>query len=180
MDRAKNFELPRLDATFRYEVDGLAGSADRAFDEMTGSNFISYFVGVEFELPIGNRGPRAFHQRARLQYLQAETALRDLFEQIILDVNESARGLHTTFDQIRPSFESVEARERQVDSLVARAERKDFNTLNNELSARQSLASSRRAMLNAIVEFNIAIIDLERSKGTLLRYNNVVIPAETD
>jgi len=177
VNRAKNLELPRLDASFQYHIDGLAGTADRAFDQMSGSNFISYFVGVEFELPIGNRGPRAAHKRARLQYLQAEAALRDLFEQVILDVNESVRSLGTAYDQIKPSIEFVEARERQVESLVARAERKDFNTLNTELSSRQSLASGRRAMLNFIVEFNIAIIDLERAKGTLLRYNNVIIPA---
>jgi outer membrane protein TolC len=59
---------------------------------------------------------------------------------------------------------------------VARAERKDFVVLQNELSARQSLASARRAMLTALIDYNIAIIDLERAKGTLLDYNNIAVP----
>lgn len=178
--RAENLELPRLDATFQYTVDGLSTNADRAFDQMTGSNFLTYFVGVEFELPVGNRAARASTYRARLQESQAEAALRSLFEEIILDVHITAREMHTSWDQIGPSYQSAEARERQVDSLVARAERKDFNTLTNELNARQSLAADRRAMLNAMVNYRLAIIDLERAKGTLLRYNNVIIPKEAE
>lgn len=179
LDRAKNEELPRLDVTFRYTIDGLAGTADRSFDEVTGHNFVEYFVGVELEIPIGNRGPRAARHRARLQHAQAIAQLRSVIEQTIRDVSFTTRALSTAFDQITPSFHSAEAREREVDSIVARAERKDFNTLTTELNSRQRLAGARRAMLAAMIDCNIAVIDLERAKGTLLRYNNVVIaPAE--
>jgi hypothetical protein len=67
-----------------------------------------------------------------------------------------------------------------VNLAVARAERKDYNTLSNELGARQSLANARHAMLAAMVDYNVAIVDLERAKGTLLNYNNVVIPDSGD
>ena len=174
--RAKNGELPQLDLTFRYTVDGLGSNADRAFDQLTQNNFMEYFVGVELEVPIGNRGPRAARRRAELQHEQAIAQLQATVEEVLLDVNLAVRGFSTAYDQIAPSFESAEAREQEVKSIVARAERRDFNTLNSELNARQSLASARRAMLAAIVDYNVAIIDLERAKGTLLRYYNVVIP----
>jgi outer membrane protein TolC len=94
-------------------------------------------------------------------------------------VNLVVRALQTAFDQIAPSYEAAEAREREVQSIVARAERKDINTLTTELNARQSLAGARRAMLGSMVNYNIAIADLERAKGTLLQFHNVVIPDET-
>ncbi|MBI4717532.1 MAG: TolC family protein [Planctomycetes bacterium] len=178
--RAKNAELPRFDVVFRYTIDGLAGTADRSFDEVTRHNYVDYLVGVEFELPIGNRGPRAAHKRAILQHHQAVAALKALFEEVILDVNLAVRALSTTYDQIAPGYESAEAREREVESIVARAERKDFIVLNSELSARQSLASARRALIGAMVDYNVALIDLERAKGTLLPYNNVVVPTDGD
>ncbi len=178
--RAKNGELPRFDLTFRQTYDGLGKSADRSFDELTRGNFIEYFIGVEFEMPIGNRGPRAAHQRSRLQHAQAVASLKKVFEDVILDVNLTTRAMTTAYDQIGPSFEAAEARVKEVDSIVARAERKDINTLNSELGARQSLANARRAMVLTMVEYNIAIIDLERAKGTLLNYNNVVIPEDVD
>jgi outer membrane protein TolC len=180
LGRAKNAELPRLDLTFRTSIDGLAVNADKSFDEATRVNYVEYMIGVELEVPIGNRAPRAAHHRARLEHAQAVAALKQALEDVILDVNLAVRQLATSYDQIGPSFESTEAREREVESIVARAERKDFNTLLSELGARRSLASIRRVMLNALVEYNIAITDLERAKGTLLHYNNVVIPTEKD
>ncbi len=174
--RAKNEELPRFDLTFRYTVDGLGGNADRAMDQVFEHDFVEYFVGVEFSMPIGNRGPLAASQRARLQHVQAMASLKSIFEEIILDVNLAVRQLSTSYEQIGPAYEAAEARVREVDSIVARAERKDINTLNSELSARQSLANARRGMVAAIVAYNVAIIDLERSKGTLLDYYNVIVP----
>lgn len=179
-DRAANAEWPRLDLSLRVTFDGLSGTADRSFDEVTRGKFIEYYVGVEFEVPIGNRGPRAARQRARLERTQAVARLRDLLEGIILDVNLAVRRMETSYDQIGPNFESAQSREREATSLIARAERKDHNTLISELGAWQGLANIRRAMLNAMVEYNIAIVDLERAKGTLLQYNNVVIPTEIE
>ncbi len=177
--RAKNEEMPRLDVTFRYTSSGIGNNADLSFNGATKSNFIDYFVGVEFELPVGNRGRRAAHQRARLQHKQAIAQLRTIIESVILDVNLATRELSTSFEQIGPSFESSIAREKEVASLVARAERKDFNSLNSELNANRALADARRNMLNFLINYNLAIIDLERAKGTLLSYNNIII-AEDD
>lgn len=173
--RTGNLELPRLDLTYSQTTEGLDKNSSASFSEATTSNFISYSMGIEFEIPIGNRGPRAATQRARLQHKQSMSALRQALEEVTLDVTTTVRALEVAYDQIRPSYESSEARLREVDSIVARAERKDLNTLNSELAARQNLAASRRAMLNAMVEYNIAIIDLERAKGTLLNYNNVLL-----
>lgn len=174
--RALNEELPRFDLTWRTTFDGLAQNADGSFDELTRGKFIEYFIGVELEVPIGNRGPKAATKRAKLQYEQQVSALKSTFEKIILDVNLVVRALQTAYDQILPSYEAAEAREREVQSIVARAERKDINTLTTELNARQSLAAARRAMLDSMVNYNIAIADLERAKGTLLQFHNVIIP----
>jgi len=178
--RAKNLELPRFDLTFQTTYHGLAGNADSSFDEATTGNFIEYFVGVDLELPVGNRALRAARRRAELQHEQAVAQLRQTFEDVILDVNVAVRRLETSYDQIAPAFESAEAREQEVRSIVARAERKDFNTLINELNSLRNLAATRRAMLSALVDYNIALIDLERAKGTLLQYNNIVIPTEVE
>jgi outer membrane protein TolC len=178
--RAKNEELPRLDFTFRQMYDGLAGNADRSFDKATAANFIEYFFGVEFEFPIGNRGPRAASLRAQLQHSAAVTLLKQRMEEVIFEVNQAVRELNTSYDQIAPAYFAAEARIREVESIVARAERKDINTLNSELNARRSLADARRAMLALAVNYNIAIVELERAKGTLLVYNNIILPTPGD
>ncbi len=175
LDRAKNSELPRFDVAYRHTINGLSTSFDRALDIASQNDYVSHFVGVEFEMPIGNRGPRAATRRAALQHASAQSLLKQRTEEVILDVNLAVRKLTTSYDQIGAAYEAAEAREREVESIVARAERKDINTLNSELNARQGLAGARRALIQLMVEYNIAIVDLERAKGTLLTYNNIAV-----
>lgn len=178
--QAKNQALPKLDLSFRYTVDGLGSNFDDAFDEVTQNDFMEYLVVLDLEMPMGNRAGRAALRRARLQYAQEAAGLKHQIEQVILEVNRAVRDIQTTFDQIEPSLQSTNANEDQVRSVIARAERKDFNTLNQELGARNALGASRSNLLAALVQYNIAIIELERSKGTLLEYNNVTLVGEED
>ena len=170
---AKNQTQPQLDVSFRYAVDGLGAGHEDAFDQVTMNDFTEYYIGLDFELPVGNRARRAALHRAKLEYAQAIAALKQVFEQVILDVNVSVRAVQVNYDQIEPSLRSAEASADQVASIIARAEKKDFLTLNTELNTRQTLAQGRAALLSALTEYAIAIVDLERAKGTLLRYNNI-------
>lgn len=181
VSRAKNQELPQLDVSLTVTSSGLSDNADRSFDEVSQSNFLSYNIGVEYRVPIGNRSARAVRRQEELGYAQELAKMRWTIEEAIRDVNLAVRQLKTSFDQLQPGFESLEARQREVNSHVARAERKDYATLTTELSAWRSLAATRRDILNLMVTYNNAIIDLEWKKGTLLPYNNIVIqPADED
>ncbi|MCH7873064.1 MAG: TolC family protein [Planctomycetes bacterium] len=174
--RAANAELPGFDLVFRTESRGLAASADGSFDEVSRSNFIDYAIGLEFEVPIGNRGAKAASRRASLQHLQAVARLKTVLEDVILDVNHAVHALTTTHEQLGPLARSMEAREGEVSSASHRATGYDYNTLISILGAWQSLRGGRQDLFRRIVDYNLAIIDLERAKGTLLSYHGVVIP----
>ncbi len=176
--RAKNQAMPRLDLLFRYTVNGLGVDADAAFSQVTQTDFIDYFVALDFELPMGNRSRKAAWRRARLRHAQAIATLKAQIENVVLDVNTSVRAIRTAYDRIEPSLRSAEANEEQVASTIARQERKDFSALNQELNARRALAGSRSALLADLVEYNIAIIAFERAKETLLNYNSIVLAGE--
>jgi len=178
--KAKNLELPQLDVTFRYSIDGLSNKADRSFDQMSGSNFQSYFVTVEFGVPLGNRAARANSTGRRLAVAKAESELRKRFEGIIFDVLRAARALRTNYLQIGPSLESAESSEEEVATLVARATGKDPDSLDRELRAREAVATQRSTMLKAVIDYNIAIVNLEAKKGTLLRYNNIDVVTSSE
>ena len=173
--RALNDELPLLDVVFKYTVDGIGSNADKSFDEMSRHNFVEYFIGVQFELPIGNRSARAVSRQARLAHAQQVAALKQAFEEVLLDVNVTVRNLDTFFRQIRPLFESAEAKMDEVETTIARQVARDYNTLINELNAHQDLRRTRQDLLRRIIDYNLSITDLERAKGTLLRYFNVVL-----
>lgn len=177
---AKNQAMPKLDAMFRYLIDGLGTHWDRAFSQMADNDFNEYVVGIEFEWPIGNRGPEAALRRARLQQAQAIAAQKAQVENVIREVRQAIRELQTNYEQIGPSLRASLASRDQLRATKARQERLDPPSLQVELDAHEALAGSRDALLQVMANYNVALSNLERRKGTLLQYNNIVIRGADD
>lgn len=172
---AKNNTMPQLDLNFQYEVTGIGPSADSSFDNLTTNRFISYSVSANFSVPIGNRARRAAWHRARMQERQAVAGLHQLTDGIVQEVNAAVRRLLVRYAQIPPQLASVLAAERNLRALQARTQRIDPSYLQTELGGVEQLSSTREALLQIILDYNVATAELEKSKGTLLDYNNVAL-----
>lgn len=172
---AKNQALPKFDVTLRYTLHGLSSNPGTSFDQMSGSNFQDYFVGISFEYPIGNRAARAAMTKRQLQWDQGMSKLQQVIEQVILEVNVAVRQLQTAYRQVVPSIDAVKAAEENLEAIQKRKVAITPEYLDFQLRAQEILASARKGLLAALVNYNIAIIQLERAKGTLLGYNNVVL-----
>jgi outer membrane protein TolC len=172
---AKNQTLPQLDLTFNYQVQGLATNADGSFDGVTSNRFRSYTVGVNFSYPIGNRGPRSAHRRARLQESQAITALQQVMDNVVLEVNNEIRRLLFRYKQLPPQLRAVHAAVRNLSALQARTQAINPSYLETELANIEQLAANRRTLLQVLIDYNIGIVQLEKAKGTLLDHNNVTV-----
>ncbi len=172
---AKNQALPTLDVIYRMTLNGLGASSDQAWDEMTGANFIDQYVGMEFAWNFGERAERAGIRIAAFQQSQAVLGYKSALDNVITDCRVALRNLETSYEQIGPSHEAVISAFENLRSLQERQERKSPAELDTILSAQTNLASARRGLLTAVTEYNTGIVDVERSKGTLLAYNNVML-----
>jgi outer membrane protein TolC len=172
---AKNQALPQLNVIYRMTLNGVGPSADRAFDQETSFNFIDQYVGVEFAWNFGERAERAGIRIAALQQSQAVGRYKKALDDVITDCRVALRNLETSFRQLTPSYEAVIAGSENLRSLQERQERKSPEQLDVVLSAQVNLFESRRGLLQALVTYNQGIVDVERAKGTLLEYNNVVM-----
>ncbi|MHC4672263.1 MAG: TolC family protein [Planctomycetota bacterium] len=188
---AKNQALPRLDATFRYIIDGLGGNWHAAFSQASEMDFEEYYTGLQFEWPIGNRGPEAALKRARLQEAQAIARHRSTIEGVIFEVKTTILRLQNAYQQIDTRLEQVRALEGEVRAIQDRQERRDPPALDLEINAHEQLLSARRSLLDAVIAdfpessgsfkgYNVRLVELEKKKGTLLRYNNIVIKGQLD
>ena len=172
---ARNQALPRFDLTFRYTINGLGANADRAYTQLNTVDFEEWFVGVEFEWPLGNRGPRAGVRRAGLRRSQAEAGVRRAIDEIATDISLALRQMETNFNKLRPSLESLKASQENIETIEARRENLSPTQVDLELNSYERLAGTRRSLLQTLVNFNLSLSDLERSKGTLLEFNNVTL-----
>ena len=82
------------------------------------------------------------------------------------------------YTQIPPQLDAVIAASDNLRAFQARAETVNPNYLETELSAIEQLANTRQRLVQVIVDYNLAVVQLERAKGTLLEYNNVVVSDE--
>ncbi len=172
---AKNQALPQLDVIYRMTMNGLGASSDQAFDQMTGNNFTDHFVGLEFLWNFGERAERAGIRIAALQQSQAVLRYKQALDNVITDCRVAMRNIETNYEQLGPSYQGVIAAAENLRSLQERQENKSPPQLDTILNAQTQLASSRRALLQSAVNYNIALVDVERAKGTLLEYNNIVV-----
>ncbi|MCH7870808.1 MAG: TolC family protein [Planctomycetes bacterium] len=175
---AKNQALPQLDLNFTYDVAGIGESGDSSFDNMTTNRFRSSNVSLTFSVPLGNRAPRAAHQRARFQESQAIVRLNQVTDGVVKEVNDAVRAIFTRFEQIPTSFDASEASENNLRAMQARALTITPSFLETELNSVERLANDRTRLLQVIVDYNVQIVALERAKGTLLEYNHVVVDHE--
>ena len=174
----RNNLLPQLNFTGSLALQGAGLDVGQALKDQRQWEDISSSLGLEFEIPIGNRAARAIYRRVQLQRLQAITQYRNLIDIVSQEVKTSLRDVYTSWDII---VQRRQARFAAADSLLAiqqRAEAGEALTptfVQLQLDAQERLAREQALEASAVRDYNVAISRLERAKGTLLRYNNVVM-----
>lgn len=175
---AENNNLPQLNVVGQAGIQGLDENyGDAASNNFSDPNF-SWGVGLQFEIPIGNRAARAVYRRSLLQRQQAVEQYRNLIEQISLEVKQAQRDVETSWQEMA-SFR--QSRFAAADALLALQQRQDANEpltpefVQLKLDRQQELSNRFQQENEAISNYNISIARLEQVKGTLLRYNNVVM-----
>jgi len=135
-------------------------------------------VQLEYEIPFGNRLARSVLRRAQLQRSQAIEGYIQQIKLIEQEVSTALREVDTSYNEIIKRREAVF---RSKDSLRAIQQRREADEaltptfVQLELDSQQTYANARAEEAQAIRSYNVGISRLERAKGTLLRYNNVVM-----
>ena len=179
---ALNGLLPKLDFVASATLQGLSGSIGSALNDQFGSDHVVYQVGLQLEIPLGNREARAILRRAQLQRMQAVEAYRNLAAQVSEDVTTAVREVDTTWNELRAARESRFYQESVLTGLNERQQSGvqplDPEFVQLKLDQQERLAEARRQEALALSNYNIALGRLEKAKGTILRYNNIVMEEE--
>ena len=164
---ASNKRLPKLDAKASYTVNALGRSYPDVMSSPYSSDFTGYTVGVDFEWPIGNRGPDSEYRRAVLEKEQNLWDLQRAREQVVSEVYLAEKGIRLSREEIESAKVTKEATERVVVGETARFE---LGQSTNEelLRAQDSLAAAEREVARAVVSYNVGLAALSRARGTML------------
>ncbi len=187
---ARNNLLPQVDVVALYRWLGMGDdliSSDRrgqnfpnfgstAFDELTEGNFQEWRLGVDMKMPVGFRAEHAAVRHQQLQLVREKARLEDLELEMSHSLTDAVQRLDAQYALVQTTFLQRTAAKRQADALKAKEEANapEFR-LDLLLDAQRRYAESEIAFYQALVQYNLSIIEVHFRKGSLLDYCNVVL-----
>jgi outer membrane protein len=178
---ARNNLLPELDFIGSVGPQGGGSNLPTAIRTNADFDHTDYTLGFKFTMDIGYRAERAIWQRTLLQRDQAIEQYASLTEQVAVDVSTAARAVSTAWDEVGVNREGRYHAEAALRAINERERDNEPLTpvfVQLKLDTQERLAEALQAEAEAVANYNIALAALERAKGTLLRYNNVLLEEE--
>lgn len=177
---ARNFEKMRVDLVGQYRWrgfgDDLFGSdgtgSGSAFESLFDGDLQDWRLGVEVTTPVGNRVGHAAVRHAELQ-LAREHAIYDETERHV------SHELRAAFTELDRAYAVTRSRynQRIASFTRLRAERtrneRGQTDLDLVLSAQRQAVESESNYYRALVDYNVAMVDVHFARGTLLDYLDV-------
>jgi outer membrane protein TolC len=190
--------LPDISANVSYQSNAVGGAqltpltsltgsqtprsivAQRSYGSVLGDVFSSAFptwtVGVTMSYPLGASTQDTNLARARLQYSQAQTQLRNLEMQIGTQVRDAARQVQTNqkrVDSARAARDLAEQRLAAEEKKFAAGIQISFFVF----QAQRDLAQARTNEIKAIADYNKSVVDYEAIQETSLTGNTPITSA---
>ncbi len=178
---AKLNKRPQLDFVGLYRFQGLGdhlvgdasdGRFDGLFASLGTGDFQEWQAGVEFILPVGLRRASVAVSQAQLQLQRERAVLAETELRISHDLSDAARNVDLTYQLVETNYNRYRADLRQVEVLQRRY-LDGTDNINFLLQAQRSVVQSEADFYRALANYNLAIRDLHRQKGSLLAYNQV-------
>ncbi len=178
---------PRLDALTQYRWRGLGdhligsnntlNSSGSLTQSIVDGNFQEWQAGFDYSYAVGMRQASAAVRHAQLNLARDMTVLKEQQLRISHDLSNASRQISRSYEQLQINYNRIEADKLQVEVLEQRYKvGKDSTQF--LLQAQQQLAISTSAFYRSLVDYNLALRDFHREKGSLLAYNQVNLSEE--
>ena len=170
INSAKNALLPTVDLIGSFGLNGLGKDYQDALKKVD-PDYTDWSVGVKFNLPWGG-AERAKYDQRQLEKAQALIAFKRLEQNIILEIRDKVRLAKTQIQQVDVAKLS---KEKEAQNYEAQKERYAAGQVSTHdmLDYQDKLSQAELDYVKALIDYNIALIDLDKSQGITLAKNNI-------
>lgn len=183
LEASRNFLLPRLDATGRYRWRGFGqdflpfggtGEFNNAYSDLLSGKFQEWQMGGELSIPIGFRKAHAAVRQAELHVERERAVLHETERSVVHDLSNALSELDRAYAVLETNLNRRIAAAEQVAAIEAADEfGTDTALLYVSLDAQRRLAEAETAYFRSVVEYQLAVKNVQVEKGTLLDYDEV-------
>jgi outer membrane protein len=186
---------PDVNAQLSYVTTGVGGTGLSQINQLTGaplsvgsrsfgnvlgdvfqSQYPNWTVGVQIAYPLGSSTAQANLARTKLQYQQAQTQMKNLQMQVVLQVRDAGRNVTTNEKLVLSARASRELQEKKLEAeqkkLAAGMSSSFF-----VFQAQRDLAVARVAEIQAISAFNKSLVDFQAVQEVPLTGSTGIITA---
>ena len=179
---ARHNRLPTLDFLSQYRYRGFGDSLvdqrepgnqfNSLYQNIFTGNFQEWQAGLELAYPVGMRQAGAALAHARWNLARETARLKEQELRISHDLSNAARQVVRSYQLVLSNYNRQDSVQSQVEALQARYER-GLDNINFLLQAQQQLSTSQSAYFRSLTDYQLALRDFHREKGSLLNYNQV-------
>lgn len=163
----KNQLHPSVELQYDYTINSLGDSRRNSYDTLYENEYNNHKVTLSVSLPLGNKAAKSRLHRAEYERAQRLINRDKKKAQIEYEVLGDIDQLEASWQGILASRKVAIHRDRQY-----KAEKREYEigmqTLRDVLLAQKALADARRSEIAALTDYQIDLIDLAYSTGTLL------------
>jgi len=167
---AENQTLPTVDLVASFGLNGLGAEYSEALKNI-GTEHKDWSIGLKFSVPFGGADQARKEQR-NLEKAQALINFKRLEQDIMLDVRERFRQVQ------------IQGRQAEVARLAKELEAQNYEAQEERYAAGQAsthdildyqdrLAQAELDHIKALIDYNIALINLDQSEGLTLAKNDI-------
>lgn len=162
---ASDQKYPKVDLEASYGFNGLGASFRDSYAGIGSSP--EWTVGLVFSYPLGNRASLGESKSASLKSAQSLLRLKKLEQSIILGLDAAQKDIETAKARVEAARVSTVLTRESLD-----AEEKKLaagrSTTYNVLLVQEDLAKARLNEIEAVTDYNKALINYFKEKGSLL------------
>jgi outer membrane protein len=166
---AKNQRLPQLDLSASYGLNGLGSSPARSHDDLERQSYPSWSVGLELHVLLaGNIKARNELAASKLRKEQALLSLKQVETQIINAIQAAVQKIHSTRGSVENNQKVVAFHQSLLKTQLDRLEVGKVES-RKVLEVEAALFESRNAVLDAMVQYERAQLELQLVQGAILK-----------
>jgi outer membrane protein len=149
-------------------VDKVVGSRMDALREALKTTYRNWSLNLTLDVPLGNVFSRANLAKAKLARERSLVQLEKQKQTIAYDVAQAIKNLQNSERKIQTSAASRELQEKR---LAAEMQRYQLGLVSVEwlINYQSQLTSARTSEIQALIDYKIAVANLERVMGTTLK-----------
>ena len=171
---AQNNLLPKLDVVGSGGLNGTEGSFSASNRDVRGGDFYNWSLLLSFEYALERSAARGNLNRAELEKRRFLLQVRNLENQILVEVRDAVRSIKTDEKRIEATRRARILSQEQLDGEVSRNEH-GLSTTFRVLDVQKDLVQARTNELKALIDYTLAWHTLHKVTGELLEKNGIVL-----